>query len=149
MKHCVSLDILADYIGVHAVSALVYHHGGASIKIPKRAHGSVWARLCQAMGAQASATLVQHFGGETLYIATNHRQAVAQRRAQALAMQAEGKSISDIARELHITTRYTERGLRKLIGSAPEAHPQQLSLLPEPHPLQAALYGLPRMPAKG
>lgn len=142
MQHCVSLTILAEYLGAQAVAQLVQHCAGSTLKIPKRAQGQVWQRLCDAAGAEAAQTLVQHFGGESLYVASNHRQALAQRRAQVQQMRAQGLSFADIAQQLRVTSTYTERGVRKLLqgqgGQA--AQVQQLSLLPEPHPLQAALY---------
>lgn len=143
MKHCVSLTILTEYLGARAVAQLVLHCAGSTLKIPKRASGQVWQRLHELLGAEAAHTLVQHFGGEQLYVAANHRQVVAQRREHATALRAQGLSFADIARQMRVVNTYTERCVRKLIAQGQQAvaaAAQQLPLLPEPHPLHAALY---------
>lgn len=128
--HCVGLAILADYLGSPAVAVLVQHFGGQTLKVPRRAAGKTWARLCDALGDSLAHTLIDNFGGEALYIAINHRQFVAWRRERAAALRAQGMSYAQIARALPSPVAYTERGVRKMIAGQ-RADARQLSLLLE------------------
>lgn len=162
MKRVASIETLSEYIGAAAAVRLSQAMGGTSVKVPKNPAGSVWAELVQALGERSATELVECFGGEGLYIARNAAEEREQRRAEIAQALAAGKSYREIARTMTVTTRYTERGLRRIMASEPHCHrahrvahhPDQMGLfqadappLNAEFPLGAAWGGIVAVPA--
>lgn len=154
MKRVASIETLAEYLGAAAAVRITQELGGTSLKVPKHKAGRVWEMLLRHIGERSAADLVECFGGEGLYIARNAAEEREQRRAQVAALLAQGKSYAEIARTMTVTTRFTERGLRRMMCASAHAvrtpgkhhhHPGQLGLqncdgtpaLPEPGSLGA------------
>lgn len=147
---------MAEYLGAAAAVRITQELGGTSLKVPKHKAGRVWEMLLRHIGERSATELVECFGGEGLYIARNAAEEREQRRAQVAALLAQGKSYAEIARTMTVTTRFTERGLRRMMCAATPhdgyarrhspryAHPGQTDMfasppvaLPEPGTLGA------------
>jgi len=112
---CVTLQILADYIGERATARLITAFGGSDLKIPVERCGQIWQALCDAIGPEATEILCEHFGGESLYIAMNRQDIIERNRREAHRLRQEGLNSREIARRLAYTVHYSDRGVRKLL----------------------------------
>lgn len=137
--HCASLEAISDYIGPAATARLVESFGGTMIKVPLHKSGKTWERLAKAMGEKAAGVFCEHFGRECLYIAINHADAVRKRREEVRQRAARGEKFSDIAKSMHVTMRFTERGIRRM--AQVESPKQKNQGLPQPHQLMMLFGG--------
>lgn len=131
--HCASLEAISDYIGPAATARLIECAGGEMLKVPKRKSGKTWDMLKNAMGEEPAGVMCAHFGGEALYIAVNHAAAVRKRCEEVRARVSKGERFADIARTMHVTMRFTERGIRRM--AQVESPKQKNQGLPQPHQL--------------
>lgn len=131
--HCASLEAISDYIGPAATARLIECAGGEMLKVPKRKSGKTWDMLKDAMGEESAGVMCTHFGGEELYIALNHAAAVRKRCEEVRARASNGERFADIARTMHVTMRFTERGVRRM--AQVESPKRKNQGLPQPHQL--------------
>jgi DNA-binding NarL/FixJ family response regulator len=115
---------LSEKITLPKVMILVEHCGGVGLYVPKSA--GPHQKLTKLLGQKAAQILADNYGGQTIIIALNatgdHAQHHAKRRERIRELREQGKSHSQIAREL----RTTDRTVRKTLGEEKDDRQQGL-----------------------
>ena len=98
-----SLKRLVDAIGLKATLALVSHHGGIRLYVPKRVKPG--HRLTRQIGLQGARALAACFPGELLFVPRAAGALRALRNKEIRAQHAAGDSAATIARKVGLTER--------------------------------------------
>ena len=106
---------ISELIGLPKTLILVEHYGGIELYIPMTLGAD--HKIARMIGLEAAQKLAQKYPGTTVTVALNatgdHAQHHAKRRERIRELRAQGKSHSQIAREL----RTTDRTVRAVLGA--------------------------------
>lgn len=113
---------IADAAGVEAMLAIVAAYGGRTAAIPGRSDRNNW--LTRLVGAEKCAAIIKAIGFGNISIPIAHALRVEERRRLAAQMRQAGRSVSNIAVTLGITSRTVQR-YRQLDRRKPPTPPKK------------------------
>lgn len=118
MTPCASFEILSEYVGDEVADKLVSAFGGRDIRVPKLHAGPTWERLVEALGREDAGRVADAFGGDRIYVpldATGRRKRLHDMIIRELR---RGRSPQEVASEMRIITRVSERYVRRVAISS-------------------------------